>query len=70
MAYTTAVDGAKQEITMVKTDVRIVSYYSQTHLDIIKKYGFEIGSSTMSNTVRSIVVPFLNNHFGKTAVKD
>lgn len=55
-------------LPVMKTDVRVVSYYSRNHANKIRKYSSEIGSSRMSNTVRSIVVKFLDSHFEKNAV--
>jgi hypothetical protein len=61
-----AVDNKEPDI--MKTDIRVVSYYSQILANKIKEYGSEIGSSRMSNTVRSIVSQFLNSHSGKNAI--
>ena len=42
----------------VKCDVPVVSYYNETQVNEIKEYGKEIDSSSLSNTVRNIVVKF------------
>lgn len=57
----------EQEIIppMMKTDMRVVSYYTKNHMHQIMEYGNEICSTKMSNTIRSIVVRFLQNHFAK-----
>ena len=47
----------------VKNDVRVISYFDRNYVEqYINRYGTEIGSVTLSNTVRSIVLRFLKNH--------
>jgi len=40
---------------------RIACYFDQNQLDLIYQYSIEIGSCALSNTVRNIVVKYLQN---------
>ena len=46
----------------MKIDERVTTYFDKKTINRIDLYGHEIGSLNKSNTVRSIVTRFLNNH--------
>ncbi|MBN1292379.1 MAG: hypothetical protein JXB48_11115 [Candidatus Latescibacteria bacterium] len=46
----------------MKIDNRVTTYFDENTINRIELYGHEIGSLNKSNTVRSIVTRFLNNH--------
>ena len=46
----------------LKNNNRITAYFDDNCINKIHVYGNEIGSLNKSNTVRSIVIRFLNNH--------
>ena len=46
----------------MKNDNRVTAYFDDNYIDRIHQYGNEIGSLNKSNTIRSIVIRFLNNH--------
>lgn len=52
--------------SFIKNRVRVTSYFDKIHVDDISEYGVKIGSMSLSNTVRSIVLQFLYNRTTNT----
>lgn len=52
----------EKKCSFIKNRVRVTSYFDKIHLEDISEYGNQIGSMSVSNTVRSIVLQFLHNN--------